>query len=335
MNPMLDALVAPFAGIDEERALATLGTHWGVTDARLERMDTERDDTFRVRRAGAPDLLLKVAHPDDDPAVVDLQNAALSAVAERYPDLPAPRLVRTRDGARTATVDGRIARVLTWLPGTLMIETERTPAQLHAAGRMLGRLSRALAAVEHPASDRVLAWDLQTLPDLADEAAASAPALSEFVDMFARAVSPALAALPRQLSHNDFHPGNVLVAPADPATVTGVLDFGDVVRTARAADVAVALAYLVPDEGPIAAAWNPFLAGFAECVALEPAELSLLPTLAAARQVQRILVDQALGRAAGETRSAPRLHAKLARIQDEFDVPGSPTARPTPRRAAL
>lgn len=333
MNPMLDALVAPFTGIDEERALATLGTHWGVIDARLERMDTERDDTFRVRREGAPDLLLKIAHPDDDPAVLDLQTAALAAIEAHDPELPIPRVVPTRDGNSAAAVDGRIARVLTWLPGALMIETECTPAQLHAAGRMLGRLSRALATVEHPASDRVLAWDLQALPDLADEAAASAPDLREFVDGFAAHVSPALAALPRQLSHNDFHPGNVLVDPEDPATITGVLDFGDVVRSARATDVAVALAYLVPDEGDVAAAWNPFLAGFAECVTLEPAELSLLPTLAAARQVQRILINDALGRAAGEIRDAPRVRAKLARIQAEFDVPGS-AAYTTPPGAA-
>jgi hydroxylysine kinase len=306
MGGILSGLVEAFDSISEADAAAALRDTFGIEAVGLVRLDTERDDTFRVATADAV-VLLKVAHPGDDPGLVELQNLALRRIAEVDPELPVPRVLHT------GAIAGRSARVLSWLSGQLMLDSPRSAAQLRAAGETLGRLSRALAPLDHPAAHRILAWDLQRLPLLAD--ATTDPALVEFVERFEVETMPRLADLPHQLVHNDFHPSNVLVDPADPMRITGVLDFGDAVHTARVVDLGVALAYVTPEEGSVYGVWQPLLDGYESVVPLLDSERELVPVLAAARQVQRIVINEALGRARNEIREAPRVRRQLARIE--------------------
>jgi hydroxylysine kinase len=314
---MLEGLTAPFARLDEAAAARALSEHWGVEGTAFELLDTERDDTWRVSTGSTGGVstggavTFKVAHPDDGPALIDLQNAALKRVAEAEPDLPVPRVISTLDGADSADVDGRIARALTWLPGELMMNAPRSVAQLLAAGLALGRLSRALAPLEHPAAHRTLPWDLRNISGLRGESTDAA--LDLLVGRFANTVEPALGALPQQVIHGDFHHGNVLVDPEDPDRIDGVLDFGDVAHTARVADLGVALAYLTPDDGSVWDVWQPFIDGFEQATPLLADERALIPALVAGRQLQRLVINEAMGRAAGETeiRRAPRIRRQL------------------------
>ncbi len=95
--------------------------------------------------------------------------------------------------------------------------------------------------------------------------------------------------------HNDGHPGNVLVDPDRPDAVAGILDFGDTVRSARVCDLAVALAYLVPDAPRPWPDVDAFTAGYLSGVAAHrPKSSPLLPMLIAARTIMRTVINQAL-----------------------------------------
>jgi hydroxylysine kinase len=316
MTGPLEQFAAPFERVDPGRAADLLAAHWRLDGApRLGRLDTERDDTFAVR-AGDDRGVLKIAHPRDDPDELDAQTAALDHLARRDPALPVPRVRRTRTGASSAALDGRHARLLSWLPGVALLDAPRSDAQLRAAGAALGRIAHALADFDHPGAHRVLAWDITRLPDLA--AVTADPLLGELIARFAAETAPALAALPHQVIHNDFHPGNLFVDPDDPERLTGVIDFGDLVHTARVVDLGVALCYLVPDEGEIRPALTPFLAGYESIVPLRPSEHALLPALIVARQVQRIVLGAALARDPGDVREGlARATRRLHRLLDE------------------
>lgn len=288
MSGILAELVEPFERMPDDAAADLLGAEWGLVPSTLERLDTERDDTFRFDADGAS-YVLKVAHPSDDPAVIDLQLAALAHAAAADPGLPLQRVVPSRAGSTWVAVDGRAARVFGWMDGTLARGSEPTHAQLRATGRMLGRLNLALRGFEHAASGRALAWDLQRLPALR-ELAVDAPAILEIIDRFEADVLPVLERMPRQVIHNDFHPGNLLVDTSDEGYVTGILDFGDVVESARVNDLGVALAYLPMGSSPSEAAL-PFVDGFESVVPLLPEERALLPHLVSARLVQRRLLN--------------------------------------------
>ncbi|MCU1417358.1 MAG: hypothetical protein JWP32_1532 [Schumannella sp.] len=282
----LDELAEPFHPIPPERARAALAEHWGIGAGELTRLDTERDDTFR-----AGDVTLKVAHPNDAPELIEMQSAALEHVRAADPGIPVQRVVPTRDGARSALVDGRTARVLTWIDGDLLIDSPMTPAVLTEAGRMLGRLNRALATFDHPGAHRRLAWDLPHLPELGEYA--TNPLHVDVIDRFEAETAPVLERVPHQLIHNDGHPGNLLVVGD---RLAGILDFGDAVFSARVCDLAIALTYLVPD-GP--RPWpdvDTFTAGYLGAVPMTGDELALLPMLMAARTIMRSVINQVLAR---------------------------------------
>ena len=282
----LDDLAEPFTHVEPAQARAALAAHWGIEVDQLTRLDTERDDTFR-----AGDVVLKIAHPNDVPELIAMQSAALEHVRAADSGIPVQRVVPTVEGATSATVDGRIARVLTWIDGDLLRDSPTDAALLHDTGRMLGRLSLALADFRHPGADRVLAWDLPRLPGL--RAYAVDPLHVEVIDRFAAEVSPILEDLPHQTIHNDGHPGNLLVREG---RLAGILDFGDAVHSARICDLAVALAYLVPDAPRPWPDVDAFTAGYLSAVPLEPDELAVLPMLIAARTIMRSVINQVLAR---------------------------------------
>jgi 4-aminobutyrate aminotransferase-like enzyme len=99
-----------------------------------------------------------------------------------------------------------------------------------------------------------------------------------------------LPALRAQVIHNDANRQNVLVDPADPERVTGVLDFGDSVHTALVADIAVASAYQLAEDGDPFAGVADVVAGYHGITPLERAELEVLYDLVVTRLVTTAVI---------------------------------------------
>jgi Ser/Thr protein kinase RdoA (MazF antagonist) len=278
-----------FERLSETDAAAHVAAQWNLDVQSAARLDTERDDSFHVVAAEG-EFSFKLAHPDDTRGVIDLQSGALTHAASS--GLPLQTVVGT------STFDGRVGRLLTWLPGRLLA-SETTEPDLFLLGAALGRLSAALADFDHPLARRTLAWDLAQLPlsrpllELFPSAEAS-----EVFSRFGTRVTPVLADLPRQVAHNDFHPGNVLVDAASADYVVGVLDFGDVVHTVRVADLAIALSYLSEHDA--------FTAGFESRVPLTDLERSVLDDLVATRLALRMLLNAELDRGTPDNRADPQ-----------------------------
>jgi Ser/Thr protein kinase RdoA (MazF antagonist) len=185
------------------------------------------------------------------------------------------------------------------LEGRPSSATNPDSASRRRIGRTAGRLSLALAGVEHSVASRRVPWDLRGFEDLA-------PALESVLDARARAaVETALEVhaallhetrqLPAQLSHNDLNGGNVLVSPHDPGSVSGIIDFGDAAYAPRVFDIGIAAAYAAA-EAAAAGAGSPwsaaasFTLGYADAVPIDGDELALVPALARARLAQRVLI---------------------------------------------
>jgi len=299
-----DGFAVGFVRATDADAARILRERWGIEPTGLEPVDTERDDTFRVA-ADAGTFGLKLAHPADDPAVVDFTTAVVDHALARDPGLPVPAWQPDRDGRTQPHVElggeTRIARLMQWLPGTRLRDAPRTSAVLTNLGETQARLTAALADFAHPADGRELVWDVQ-------HASGLRPLIAPLDDPVARrlttstldafdAVAPRLAALPRQVVHNDANLDNVLV---DGERVTAILDFGDIARTPRVVDLAVSISYLLPTDASDAAPWGEVLAGYRRVLPLADAELAVLPTLVRARLAQRILLNAWIARARPE-----------------------------------
>jgi hydroxylysine kinase len=283
--------------VGPETAQAIARHHYGIAGAAAV-LSAERDCNFRLT---TPDgiVLLKISNRAEDPQAVAAQTDAMIHIADRDPGLPVPRVLTTRDGERVLRWGGPdgtlLVRMLSYLPGIPLVHTPPTAAQRTSVGTSLGRLAVALRDFVHPGSDRLFLWDIThageldtLLPYIADPADQDLAA--RFLAAFKIHALPVLPALRAQVLHNDFNPHNLLVDPAVPDQLAGIIDFGDMVRAPMVNDLAIAAAYDVPDDGhPLAHAVD-LVAAYHAVNPLVPEEIDVLFDLIAVRQVVSVVI---------------------------------------------
>ena len=269
------------------------------------RFETEKDDTFLIDCAGYEKFVLKIAHPSERLDELDFQVALLRHIAERAPDLPVPRTHCDVDGATlptvtTSTGEQRVVRLITFMAGTPLDRATSTGPQRERIGEVLAKLRHAMADFSHPADNRTLAWDVANLLDLSDlldfiPAGDKRDWTIRALERFAE-IKPRLDLCRRQVLHNDFNTSNLVVDPAHPDFVTGVIDFGDAVRTAIAVDVSTALMNQMPkvvgqgNRRDLFDEPRDVLRGYLRHADLTDEELRLIPFLAQGRLAVRALL---------------------------------------------
>lgn len=261
----------------------------------------ERDSNFRIMTGTELDWVLKIANPAEDPAHVAMQIAALRHLGASDPCLPVQTPRPASDGADVTVYESddaapRLSWMVRFLDGALLADVRTTPALRRDTGRMLARVAHALADFSHPAADRVLLWDVARAAQVADLVCHVADSdmrkhVARVFTQFSDAVLPRLATLPAQIVHADFNLHNLLADPHG-QRITGILDFGDMLRTARVADLAVAASYHVGmDDDPLAPVRD-LVAGYESLLPLDDTERALLPALIATRIAMTITIGE-------------------------------------------
>lgn len=326
------AYARAFSRWSEHDARAQLRAHWGLRGTDVVRLSTERDDTFRIATDRGV-VVLKASNPDDPAAASDGQIRVLRLLERSHPDLPVERIVPTADGSASVAVEGRTVRVTTFLHGEALSAAPRTDPELASYGSTLARLHCAVAEVD--LDPRATPWNLLALEAYAEVAGSLASDLRAPVAAVlerARAHTvPALRRLSSVLAHNDFHGDNILVDQHEPQRITGILDFGDLTRTPRAAEAAVAASYARGYAAGDPAPWHPaavFVAGYRDGLAavgapaLSDDEEALLPELVLLRLAQRALLNSEILRSTQNPYAARNL-SRLAHDLTDLgaDVP--------------
>lgn len=288
-SPLGALLCAPPPDLSDAEAAALALHHFGV-EGRLKRLASERDLNFHIATPGQG-YVLKLANPAEPAEVTDFQTRALLHLEGK--GLPVPRVIRSLAGETEVPLPQGRLRLLTYLEGMPLHLAPRSPAQRRAMGAMAARITRGLAGFVHPAADHVLQWDIRHAarlrPLLPDVPLVLRPLCEAVLDRFETAVLPELPACRWQVVHNDLNPHNVLVDPADPDRIAGVLDFGDMVRTPLVCDLAVAASYQIdPADAPGCLA--EFTAAYDSILPLEPRELALVGDLTVARMLTTIAI---------------------------------------------
>ncbi|WP_051248273.1 phosphotransferase [Inquilinus limosus] len=285
--------------LSPEDAERLVRDRYGI-EGRAYPLSSERDQNFRIETAAGRRVLLKIADPAEDRQVTNFQTELLLHLERTDPALPVPRILPAWDGTVEIEPDScgtpGVARLLSFLDGTpLATVAARSPRQRWRIGGLVGRVAAGLAEFRHPAEAHGLIWDMARaarLRDLLGEIAdADRRALAASgLDRFERVVVPALPGLRRQVIHADANPSNILIDPADPDTIAGLIDFGDAVRTVLASDVAVAAAYHLSDgDDPLGPAAE-LIAGYHAALPLRPGEIDLLCDLMATRLVMIVVI---------------------------------------------
>ncbi|MFI6086275.1 aminotransferase class III-fold pyridoxal phosphate-dependent enzyme [Streptomyces sp. NPDC051217] len=290
-------LLEPAPAIGAQAAAGILRTRFGI-EATLTPLRSERDSNFLAVATDGRHLILKVSNSADEPAVIDMENAAMRHVEAVDPAFPIPRILPDRNGASATTVeapDGRLhqVRVLTVVAGSAADQSALSPRFGTDFGSTCARLSGALRGFTHPAALRQLDWDPRVVTGLRPFAAQLPDAgrrelVEGLLDRF-DILPAATATLPAFVLHGDVTLSNVLVD--DGGQVSGVIDFGDMHHTARVSDLAIGLASLLR---VTAEPWRPagrFLDGYQQMTPLEPEEVEVLGELVLARLVATVLIS--------------------------------------------
>lgn len=298
-DPLLAGLLASRPPkITPETAENFVREHWGIVGHAKE-IACERDQNFRIEVASGSGYIFKLSNPHEDPQNTNFQTEALRWVERTDPGLPVPRSVPALNACHEVTLalpDGRrsVSRVLSWIDGIPMHQVTITHKMHAEIGTILARLGRAISAFDHPGARHALLWDITNVPRLRPLTVALAEdAVGQMVrdelDYFVNHVATPLSALRRQIVHNDLNHHNLLVDPADHERIIGMLDFGDMVETHLAIDVAVAASYLADAEDPVGAICR-MVAAYHAVTPLQVQEVALLRDLIVARLITSIII---------------------------------------------
>lgn len=296
--PALFGFDPPELTLDE--ALDIAGVHWGVA-GQPRRLAGERSHNTRLDGPDGRAWTLQVQAPSADPVAVDLQTRAMRHLEARVPDVPVPRIVPTATGHLHAEIllHGRphLARLVTFLPGVTFEGAGALPvAAYRRIGRLIGRIAVGLSDFEHPGAAHLMPWDIANglIVDVrlrSDLSTAAAAALAAIDDRLHDA-HLTMATLPRRTIHNDGHAGNLLRPDARSDRVTGVIDFGDLVRTVTAADVAIIAESFAPEHPDPAGVVAAAAAGYHAELPLLDRELDAVPELVLARAALSVLLAE-------------------------------------------
>jgi hydroxylysine kinase len=294
------ALATPAPEVSVSEALSLADKEYGIVGS-ARRLSGERDQNFLLTTPTGSSFVLKMSHPAELASTINFQTDALMHVARVDPGLPVPKIIRARDGRPEKTLvldDGerRVVRLTSYLQGRLLSEAVRTVGQRRNVARTLARLDAALAGFHHPSDVHDLLWDIRRasclrgmlvhIPDAGIRSLAK-----HCLDDFDREVMPRLGSLRTQVVHNDLNDYNVLVDANDGDRVTGILDFGDMVRTTRINDLAIAASYRITDtDDPLSEAAD-FVSAYHSVLPIEPSEVDLLFQLMLVRLVMVITIS--------------------------------------------
>lgn len=294
-----ELLTCPPPSVSDAEARELARDVFGLS-ASVHRLTSERDTNFRLHCADGSNCVFKVTNPAEDPAVTNLQTEALLHIQRVAPDLPVPRVLQSIEGGhevrhRFGGSSECTVRVLTYLEGEPLHRVAGTPGQRRDVARNLARLGLALRGFEHAAAEHDLLWDtkhasrLRPLTgDIADERLRAM--VEGHLDVFDRQIVPVLGRLRSQVVHNDLNPHNVLVDPDNHERVTGILDFGDIVKTPLIVDVAVAASYQIGEGEDAMTPLAQFVSAYHEVSPLAAGEIAILFDLIATRLVSTVVI---------------------------------------------
>ena len=328
-------------------------------DAAASPLASERDQNFLLTTRSGGRFTLKIANALEERALLEAQNAAMAHVAVRTALCPVAVPATSGEAIERVTLSGarHFVRLLTWIPGQPLAAVPRhSEALLGDLGRRLGEMDRALESFDHPAIHRDFYWDLARA---SREVAAGVGLIGDkglraAVEAAARDAEAEIARLlphlRRAAIHGDANDRNVLVSMGGDVwtrgqTVTGFVDFGDMVHSYAASDLAIAIAYAVLDKRDPVAVARAVCAGYHAARPLTDDELAALfgfvrlrlcaSVCVAARQLGERPGDAYLAISQGPiARSLPRLAAVPSGFM-EASLRAACGLDPSPRSTAI
>ncbi|MEY2844611.1 MAG: hypothetical protein RL076_157 [Chloroflexota bacterium] len=261
----------------------------------VTRLPGEYDTNALVIAPDGRRFVLKIMHPNRESAFVEMQIAALMHIATHATTIPVQRVMPQSNGAywslQRIGEHAHIVWMLEYIEGTLFADANPVDdALVTGLGRVLAQLAGVLESFSHPATQRTLEWDvmrgawigkyLDTFTD-----ATQRQLVTKHLTRFQASLATHASQLRYGVIHGDANDYNVVVGrPAYMArTISGLLDFGDMMQSAIVSELAIAAAYAVMRHPQPVDALVAMVAAYHAQYALNDAEIAMLYDLVCMR----------------------------------------------------
>lgn len=253
-------------------------------------LTTEDNQTFIIKIANTEEAIIELA----------MQNEAMAHLTNQ--ECAVPHALKNSQGQLLSTistnekVDAQTfnLRVLTYLSGDFYADA---PSISHnkslwtSLGKFMAQINIALSDFTHPGAFRYLEWDLaqgyrvcmskkHLLEDKQSEL------VENFLKLYQSQTMPVLSQLPQGVIHNDANDYNLLVDDSKaPTSVTGIIDFGDMVHSHIINELAITCAYALmgEKEDDIFTVLGSIVSAYHQSKPLQDIELEVLYSLIALR----------------------------------------------------
>ncbi len=233
--------------IDQATLVDHMRNRWGITYTHGVEMPSERDRNFHLYGLDQ-ESVVKVCHQTTTREDVESRLDAMEALADLAGFVvPAPQ--RAVNGSRVSFIDlvaGRhVVYAMSFVPGRAFADLHPVTARhLDALGAAARVIPDRMAAIESVPNDFL--WDLRRAPETVRRLspAIASGAVRTLVATTTEDCAAQLGAAAGDLTvttiHGDLNDANVVV---DGDGTLGILDFGDIHRSYRVAELAIAAAY--------------------------------------------------------------------------------------------
>ena len=257
------------------------------------------NQNIRLRTGDERGFVLKIA-PDgseDTSRHIQMQCALLEHLSTCDLRVKHPRVRLNKNGTVTefitdAAGNTHLAWMLSFVEGELLDTVSRYDNELLIGlGQAVAAVDRALLDFQHPADQRYSRWNLGNALDLADaldhiEDERKFKIIADFLRGFEITALPRIDGLGSSVIHNDGgNQHNMLIGtgPDGSVQVTGIIDFGDAVRTRTLFGLGITAAYASFGCDNVTEAIAEVAAGYNREMPLTETDIELLPWLMAAR----------------------------------------------------
>jgi len=277
---MVMSLLQHVPNFHNEEVIRLTKKLYGVS-CKAKQLPSERDQNFLLTSDTGERFVFKIANSLEQLPFLEAQNAAMTHLQSSVSFCP--RVVSAQSGKQIeqAFLDGtsHFVRLVTHISGEPMANVKHTSTLLYDLGKKLGAVTCALSSFDHPAFHREFHWDLMNATKIVRqyEKLVTPPSLRKQVvtcaENFESAMERHLDKLPRSVIHGDANDYNVIV---EDQRVVGLIDFGDMIHSFTAGELAIALAYVVLDQSDPLTCAKEVVAGYVSESMLNEEEFNVI-----------------------------------------------------------
>ena len=293
---------APQCDTNEARELANEWMETGE-DTTITPLVSERDRNFLISTGGEK-AILKISNHKEKKGVLEFQNEALLHLeSSTNLNLPKAKESKTGEYLERKVIGGEecFVRVVSYVDGVPLDDIKfKNPdlKLLHISmGDFLAKLGKGLHGFTHPFENHPLLWDVAQTENLFSllgciQSEQKRKAIETALVYYQKNTKTLLSQQRKQVIHNDMNPDNVLVNKENPYSMSGMIDFGDMLYAPLVNDLSVACAYETIREKSLYHGSKHLLLGYHAENKLTEDELRLVPMLAYNRIAMSLIISE-------------------------------------------